>query len=146
MVYKQVKIDITKKQLEQACKGKPVRFAKDQIGSGSHYLSLHPMNVKVVEKAAMKGTGCVLHMAPGELMTTADAMKGSGFFDSVWSFLKSNATPLLDIVQNVAKPFVGEDIANAGRDLVRNITGKGVKKTTKASRKAMLQGKGLYMS
>lgn len=146
MVYKQVKIDITKKQLEQACKGKPVRFAKDQIGSGSHYLSLHPMNVKVVEKAAMKGTGCVLHMAPGELMQTADAMKGSGFFDSVWSFLKTNATPLLDIVQNVAKPLVGEDIANAGRDLVRNITGKGVKKTTKASRKAMLQGKGLYMS
>ena len=105
------------------------------------------MNVKVVEKAAMKGTGCVLHMAPGELMTTADAMKGSGFFDSVWSFLKTNATPLLDVVKNVAEPFVGKDIANAGRDLVRNITGKGVAaKKNKADRKAMLTAKGLYMS
>jgi len=145
MVYKQVKIDINKKQLEAACRGKPVRFTKSQIGSGSHYLSLHPANVKVVEKAALKGSGCVLHLAPGELMTTAHQMKGSGFFDSVWSFLKTNATPLLDVVRNVAEPFVGKDIADSGRDLVRTITGKGVKKS-KADRKAMLQGKGLYLS
>lgn len=143
MVYKQIKVDINKKQLEQACAGKPVRITKSQIGSGTNYLSLHPANVKIVEKAAMKGSGCVLHLAPGELMQTASDMKGSGFFDSVWSFLKNNATPLLDIVQNVAKPFVGENTAQAGRDLVRSITGKGVKKT---DRKNQLSAKGLYLS
>ncbi|RHY89901.1 hypothetical protein DYB37_013896 [Aphanomyces astaci] len=31
------------------------------------------------------------------------------------------------IVKNVATPFVGEDVANAGRSLVQSLTGKGIK-------------------
>jgi hypothetical protein len=74
MVYKQIKISITRPQLQKALNGKPVQFSNSQICSGSTYLSLHPANVKLVEKAAMKGAGCVIHLAPGELMATAEDM------------------------------------------------------------------------
>ena len=35
MVYKQIKIDITKPQLQKALKGKPVQFSNGQIGCGN---------------------------------------------------------------------------------------------------------------
>lgn len=89
MVYKQIKINITRPQLQKALNGKPVQFNASQIGSGSNYLSLHPANVKIVEKAAMKGSGCVVHLAPGELMATAEDMEGNGIFGDIWKGLKT---------------------------------------------------------
>ncbi|RHY87413.1 hypothetical protein DYB37_006879 [Aphanomyces astaci] len=42
-----------------------------------------------------------------------------------------------DIVKNVATPFVGEDIANAGRSLVQSMTGKGFPKGSQAAKDHM---------
>lgn len=169
MVYKQIKINITHDQLRKALNGKPVSFKKEQLGVGNHYLSLHPANVKVVEKAAMKGTGCILHLAPGELLATHEDMHGEGIFGDIWKGLKSGYnwtkknvidTPLYQ--QNI-KPIVrglvdqGVSMAtaynpNAGkfaalaRDKLSKETGAfGVRKT-KAQKKALLMGKGLYLS
>ena len=89
MVYKQIKIDITKPQLQKALKGKPVQFSNGQIGCGNSYLSLHPANAKLVEKAAMRGTGCIVHLSPGELMATAEDMEGKGIFGDIWKGIKS---------------------------------------------------------
>ncbi len=145
MVYKPATVDFTEKQIHQMVKGQPIRLSHSQIGKGKQVILLHPENHNKLSKAYQSGRGCNLHIADGELAATHHSnMDGTGFFDSVWKFLKNNATPLLDIVQNVAKPIVGEDIANAGRDLARSVTGKGIKK--RVSRKTnSLHGGSMFM-
>jgi hypothetical protein len=69
MVYKRIKIDITEAQARKALAGKPVRLTASQIGKG-HALSLHPANAKIVERAALKGSGCNIHLSHGELADT----------------------------------------------------------------------------
>lgn len=174
MPYKQVKINITRQQLAKALAGKPVRFSASQLGSGDSYLSLHPANVKLVERSAMKGSGCVLDLSEGELMATAEDMNGSGIFGDIWKGLKSgykwvkknvvdsdfyqkNVRPLareaVELGKNAAKAYLNNPAANklidAASDKLSQETGafglKG-KKRTKAQRKALLAGKGLYLS
>ncbi len=172
MVYKQIKINITRPQLQKALNGKPVQFNASQIGSGSNYLSLHPANVKIVEKAAMKGSGCVVHLAPGELMATAEDMEGNGIFGDIWKALKSGykwtKKNVIDtpIYQQNLKPLVRQAVNTAASaaksfapqlgtaiDMGVNEIGKQTgafglkrKKRTKTQRNEMLKGKGLYLS
>lgn len=170
MVYKQIKINITRPQLQKALNGKPVQFNASQIGSGSTYLSLHPANVKLVEKAAMKGSGCVINLSPGELLATHEDMNGEGIFGDIWKGLKSaykwtkkNVIDT-DIYQKGLKPLV-RGAVNTGATAIKgfapelgtaidmgvNEIGKqtgafGVPKRTKTQKKAMLQARGLYLS
>ena len=171
MVYKQIRINITKGQLDKALKGKPVQFSHSQLGNGDLYLSLHPANVKLVEKAAMKGTGCVINLAPGELMATAEDMEiaGNGLFQDIWKGLKSGykfvKKNVIDtpIYQQALKPIVRGAVNTAASaaksfvpqlapaiDMGVNEIGKqtgafGIRKT-KTQKKAMLQARGLYLS
>ena len=170
-MYKQIKINITGPQLQKALKGKPVRFNKDQIGSGSSYLSLHPANVKIVEKAAMKGSGCTMSLAPGELMATAEDMGGQGIFGDIWKGLKSGYKWVkknvidTDLYQKGLKPLVRGAVQTGATALkgfapelapaidlgvaeIGKQTGAfGVRKgMTKAKKMQMLKGKGLYLS
>lgn len=169
MVYKQIKINITRPQLQKALNGKPVQFNASQIGSGSTYLSLHPANVKLVEKAAMKGAGCVIHLSEGELMSTAEDMNGEGIFGDIWKGLKSGYkwvkknvidTPLY---QQTLKPLV-RGAVNTGATMLKGVapqlapaidmgvneigkqTGAFGMRKTKTQRNEMLKGKGLYLS
>lgn len=171
-MYKQIKINITREQLNKALNNKPVSFKREQIGAGSNYLSLHPANVKLVEKAAMKGSGCVLHLAPGELMATAEDMGGEGIFGDVWKGLKSGYkwvkkniidTPLY---QQGIKPMLKTAVNQGAQalkayapqaataiDMGVNAIGKetgafGLKtdRRTKAQKRALLMGRGLYLS
>lgn len=171
MDYKQIKIDITKGQLDKAIKGKSISIKKDQIGRGDKFLSLHPANVKIVEKAAVKDTGCVLSLSPGELLATAENMKGSGIFGDIFKGLKSGynwtksnviETPFYQKgIKPVVRDFVdrGQALATAivpqagpalqmGKDYLSKETGAfGVKsRRTKAQKKSILQGRGLYLS
>ncbi len=173
MVYVRTKIDITKPQLEKALKGMPIKIAKTQIGSGSCFLSLHPANRKIVEKASLKGGGCCLTLSPGELLATAEDTGGAGIFGDIWKGLKSGykwaKKNVIDtpFYQEAIKPVVrglvqkGVQAAKAvapdeldkaidmGTKMIGDKTGAfGVKgkKRTKAQRKALLQAKGLYLS
>lgn len=169
MVYKQIKINITHDQLRKALNGKPVSFKKEQLGVGNHYLSLHPTNVKVVEKAAMKGTGCVLHLAPGELLATHEDMKGEGIFGDIWKGLKSgyNWTKKnvidTDFYQKNIRPIARQAVdtgisalasyapqaiplATLARDKLSKETGAFGLRKSKTQKKALLQAKGLYLS
>lgn len=176
MVYKQTKINITQAQLNKAINGKPIKISKDQIGSGSVYLSLHPANRKIVEKASLKGSGCCLNLSEGELLSTAEDMGGEGIFGDIWKGLKSGYkwtkkniidTPFYQeaikpvvrgLVQKglqVAKTATPGELSKAidmGSDMIGKETGafgiKGKKGCcrTKAQRKALLQAKGLYLS
>ncbi len=169
MVYKQIKINITRPQLQKALNGKPVQFNASQIGSGSSYLSLHPANVKLVEKAAMKGSGCVINLSPGELLATHEDMAGEGIFGDIWKGLKSaykwTKKNVIDtpIYQQALKPLVRGAVNTAASaaksftpqlgtaiDMGVNEIGKqtgafGMRKT-KTQKKAMLQARGLYLS
>ena len=172
-MYKQIKINITGPQLQKALKGKPIRFSKDQIGVGSSYLSLHPANVKIVEKAAMKGSGCTMCLSSGELLSSAEDMGGEGIFGDIWKGLKSGYKWVkknvvdTDLYQKGLKPLVRQAV-NTGAtalkgfapqlgtaiDLGVNEIGKqtgafGLAKTgrmSKAKKIEMLRGKGLYLS
>lgn len=167
MVYKQIKINITRPQLQKALNGKPVQFSASQIGSGGSYLSLHPVNVQKIEKAAMKGSGCVIHLAPGELMATAEDMNGEGIFGDIWKGLKSGYKFVkkniidTDIYQKALKPLVKQAVdtgatmaktyvPNAGPliDIATDQIGKrtGAFGISKAKKMALLKGKGLYIS
>jgi len=169
MVYKQIKINITRDQLSKALNGKPVRFSASQIGNGPNYLSLHPANVKIVEKSAMKGSGCCLTLAPGELMATAEDMGGEGIFSDIWKGLKSGykwaKKNIIDtpIYQSTLKPLVRgavdtgatalsafapqfAPVIHAAKNEIGKKTGAFGMRKTKAQKRALLQGKGLYLS
>lgn len=174
MVYKQIKINITREQLNKALKGKPVQFTRKQIGEGTSYLSLHPANVKLVEKAVMKGSGCIINLSPGELMATAEDMNGEGLFGDIWKGLKSGYKWVKkniidsDIYQKTLKPLVRQAVntgatslkgiapelapaIDAGVNEIGKQTGAfgvrgGRKGLSKTARKEKLKGMGLYLS
>ncbi len=169
MVYKQIKINITREQLKKALNNKPISIKNEQIGAGSNYLSLHPANVKIVEKAAMKGSGCVLQIAPGELMATAEDMKGEGIFGDIYKGLKSGydfvKKNIIDtgLYQKIVKPLVRTAVdsgatalsamapglapaINIAKDTIGKETGAFGMRKTKTQKKALLQAKGLYLS
>lgn len=171
MVYKQIKINITKEQLKKALNGKPVQFAKSQLGVGNNYLSLHPANVQKVEKSVMAGRGCILNLSEGELLSTQEdnGLTGEGLFGDIWKGLKSGYKWTkknvidTDIYQQAIKPLVrsavdiGETALTTAipqsKALVRTLKDKISKETgafgvrkTKAQRRALLAGKGLYLS
>lgn len=169
--YKQLKINITKPQLQKALKGKPIQLSASQLGNGNSYLSLHPANAKIVEKAVMKGSGCVINISPGELMATAEDMNGEGIFGDIWRGLKSGYkfvkkniidTPLY---QQTLKPLVRGAVETGKTalkgfapqlapaiDMASEQIGKetgafGVKRgRTKAKKYEMLRARGLYLS
>lgn len=154
-MYKQIKIDITEPQARAALLGKTFRVKPSQIGSGTTFISLHPANVKAVEKAALKGSGMSLNLSPGELADTAMRLDGSGFWGSIWNTLKKGwkvlknsgaATALADAAVAPLAAVVGPQAATLGRKVFKNLTGASVNRSTKASRRELLQGKGLYLS
>jgi hypothetical protein len=159
MPYHQTKLKITPLQQKKALRGAKIRLSPDCIGSGQ-IVMLHPLNFKKVVNA--KG-GINLELTPGEVMMTASHhnmipklpssdLEGSGIFDSIWSGLKSAgkwlkdsgvASALADVAQEAATPFVGEDVARAGRSILKSTTGVGLKK--KGRKPKMSSGNGLYL-
>lgn len=167
MVYKQIKIDITQKQVAQALAGKPIRFTKAQLGKG-HPISLHPANRSIVEKAVLAGRGCCLTISPGEIHATNEDMGGNGIFGDIWKGLKSaykwTKKNVIDtpIYQATVKPLVRKAVdfgatalsglapeaapfINMAKEELGKKTGAfGVR--NKANRVARLKAAGLYLS
>lgn len=156
MAYKRIKIQLTKAQAERALSGKSIRVAASQIGNGSEYVSLHPANAKLIERAALKGSGCCINLSHGELADTADSMNGAGFWGDVWKGVKRGWKVLKDtgILTAAADAAVAPLAAATGqpalvsgaRQLLKKTTGVGIKRTTKAQKVAKLKGMGLYLS
>ena len=171
-MYKQVKINITKKQLDNALSGKSIRVLPGQIGQGDIYLSMHPANVKTVEKAALKGKGCNIYLSPGELLSTAEDMDGNGLFGDIYKRLKSGYSWVKkniidsDLYQKGLKPVVRGAVDSAAMaastafpqfaipiSMAKEEIGKktgafGAKRLgyTKSARMDKLKAKGLYLS
>lgn len=155
MVYKRLRINITEAQVNQALKGKSVRLKPSQINSGETFLSLHPLNAKKIENALLKKKGATIYLTQGELATTAQDMGGSGFWDNVWKGLKSvwkvlkdtgALSGLADMAVAPVAAYTGSPaVATAGRKLLRDTTGIGVR-MTKADKNAQLKAAGIYLS
>lgn len=153
--YKALKIDLTEKQAMQAMHGKAVRIAANQINKGSTFVSLHPENAKKVEKAFLAKKGVTLKLTHGELLETAARMDGSGFWGGLWNALKSgwNALKKSGVLTAAADAAVvpltsltGQPaLVNAGRQLLKQTTGVGVR-MNKKDKYAQLVGAGIYLS
>lgn len=167
MVYKQVRINITKKQLNQALNGRPIRLLSSQINNGDIALSLHPANIRIIEKALLKGKGCNLHLSEGELLSTAEDMHGEGLFSDIFKGLKSGYSWVKkniidsDIYQKALKPIVrravdtGLNVVKGSApelgtaiDMARDQIGSktGAFGVNRVGRKKRLAGSGLYLS
>lgn len=156
MTYQRVKLNISPKQQKVALKGAKIRINPSAMGNGQ-LVFLHPLNYKKVVNA--KG-GINLELSPGEMMATAahhglistpSDVSGAGIFDSIWSGIKSVgkflkdtgiASTLADVAQEAATPFVGETIAKGARGALRETTGVGLMKKTRAKR---MSAAGLYL-
>lgn len=157
MPYHSIKLKVSPEQQKKALRGAKIRLSPDAIGQGQ-LVFLHPLNYKKIANA--KG-GVNIELSPGELMHTAvnhglippmsGELSGSGIFDSIWSGLKTAGkwlkdsgvgSALADVAQTVATPFVGPEVASAGRQILRSTTGVGLKKK---GRKPRVMGSGLYL-
>lgn len=140
MVYKSVKLNLSKNQLNKVRLGKPIRLTAAQIGSG-HDVYLHPVQWTQVNKAHKKNKGCTLHISPGEILTTEEM--GSGLFSSIWKGVKSgykwarqnweHIKPLASRAADAAAAaaassgYVDPKTAISARQLLRETTGVGLK-------------------
>jgi len=150
MPYIQVKLSITPTQQKQALRGAKIRLTAGAIGKGEIVL-LHPLNAK---KVATAKNGINLELSPGEIMHTANyhglvntnGLTGAGFFDDVWSGLKSVGSWLKNsgvgsILADAAVPAIAAYTGNPGatmlgRNVLKQATGVGIKQK---------KGKGLYV-
>jgi len=156
MVYQRIKLKLSPAQQKKALRGAPIRLKAADIGTG-YIIMLHPVNYKKVVRAKQ---GVMLELSPGEMIATASyhgmapspaaGVEGSGIFDSIWSGLKKVGgfvkdsgigTILADTGAEMAKPFIGETGAKLARNVVKGVTGMGVK--PKGRKKAT--GSGLYL-
>lgn len=116
---------VSDKKLKKALKTGVLTLTASELKPNDFKLLLHPENAKKVRAAQKANRGVRLNVTHGE--AEHDVLAGGSFWKSAWNFIRNNATPLLDIVKNVATPFVGDAVATAGRDLARSMTGKGIK-------------------
>jgi len=156
MPYQRIKLKLTPAQQRKALRGAAIRLKAEDIGTG-YIVMLHPINYKKIARAKQ---GVMLELSPGEMIATAsfhgmapppaaDA-QGSGIFDSIWSGLKKVGTfvkdsgigtILADTAAEAATPFIGETGAKLARNVVKGVTGVGLK--PKRGKKPT--GAGLYL-
>lgn len=156
MPYQRIKLKLTPAQQRKALRGAAIRLKAEDIGTG-YIVMLHPINYKKVVRAKQ---GVMLELSPGEMIATASyhgmvpaipaGMEGSGIFDTVWSGIKSAGnwikdsgigTILADTAAEAATPFIGETGAKLARNVVKGVTGVGLK----SKRTKKTTGTGLYL-
>lgn len=159
-MYKSAKLALSSIQQKKLLKGLKVKIPKADIGRGA-LIMLHPANFKKIMSA--KGA-VMIELSPGEIIATAshhglvpkqpDGMDGGSIWSSIWdglkkvgSFVKDSGigSILADTAATAATPFVGPAVAAAGRQLLRNQTGVGLKASKAKAGKPGLKGKGLYL-
>lgn len=155
MVYKQIRVDITEKQVLAALKGKSIHITPMQINKGDTFISVHPMNAKKLENAFLKKKGTTLFLSHGELLETAANMEGKGFWGNVWNAVKAGwgalkksgiLTAAADAAVAPLSAYTGQPaLVSTGRKLLKDTTGIGVR-MSKSDKYAMLKGAGIYLS
>lgn len=152
--YHKIKLVLSPAAQKKLIKGLSIRLSKDQIGTGSTVM-VHKSNFNKLNKAK---AGCQLDLSPGEIVATAEyhgllnkELTGAGFLSDLWSGVKKAGSFLKDsgigtILADAAVPavagFLGPAGATVARNLVKNVTGVGLK--GKKGKKA-ISGSGLYI-
>ena len=125
MVYLPARLNLTDAQVKKALKGKSFRLSKEQIGFGNKIVLLHPAQHRLVSSAKQSGKGCMLHLSPGEIVSTQEStIEGSGLFGHIWEGLKSGYNWVKEnvvntpIYQSVVKPIVKGAIDTASAPFI----------------------------
>ena len=127
------------KKLRKLAKTGKISFTNEEL-MGDQLMFLHPMNAKIIKKAQKNKKGVnALQLTGGEI--NHNIMNGGGIWDvlkKVGSTIYKAATSdtgkkLLGVAADVAVPALANAIglpegsAEVGRDLLRNVTGVGLK-------------------
>ena len=135
-MYKEFRVDFSGPQGKKVLHGKSVRLTHAQLGKGHpHYF--HVENYKKLVKAYESGKGCTLHMSHGEILRTHQSgLAGSGFWDNLWSGIKSAAKSVGGFLKDNWKPITSgllDGVAMAAgpeaaplRGLVKTVSGVGM--------------------
>lgn len=154
--YKVVKVSsIPLSKLKRAAKTKKLSLTAAEL-KGDKTLLMHPSNAKRVKAAQAKGAGVQgLELTEPEIMADIEyhSKMGAGMSGgSLWDFIKKGAqyvkdsgigTILADTAQQLATPFLGETGSRVARDVVRSVTGVGIKEKMAKVRAARKKGKPL---
>ncbi len=98
-----------------------------ELAGNTHTLYLHPESHKKAHAAKHKRKGVSLHMTHHEMHH--NVLHGGSIFNKIADFFKNNGTKILDSAAAVGKVIAPEftPFIDAGRDLARTITGKGMR-------------------
>lgn len=138
MTYKKITLDITPAQAKKASQGKTITLSAAQLKGSGTTLHLHPSSHEKVVKAKRANRGVRLQLAHGEMQH--DLMQGG----SLWKFLKEKLWPaikpavsgVLDAAVVPLSAYTGQPAAvSSGRQLIRSMTGVGVKGSPEAKAK-----------
>lgn len=138
--YKLVKVgSIPLSKLKRAAKTKKLSLTAAEL-KGDKTLLMHPGNYARIKKAQIAGRGVQgLELTEPEMMADIKyhSNMGAGLEGgSLWDFIKKGAqyvkdsgigTILADTAQQLAQPFLGETGSRVARDVVRSVTGVGLK-------------------
>lgn len=105
-MYQQVKVQLTKSQFDKLRRGQPIQLKHGQIGSGMHWLALHPETAKKVSSAYTKGKGVRICVSMPEMEASGEGLREflSGL-KNTGKWLKKNVIDS-SIYQQAIKPFV----------------------------------------
>ena len=175
MPYHPFRLNLSRQQILNAVREKPVRVKHVNMNTGAHTIMLHPLNHKALVKAFNAGKGDTFILSPGEIHATKQSdMEGTGVFDFFkkgYNWIKNHwgtIKPILSKTLDVAVPIVSKFAPEAapaivgGRQLLKETTGVGIveqqaqppaklmrkgrkKKSPKEAEGLYMSAKGLYM-
>lgn len=105
-MYKEFRVALTPAQGKKVLDGEPVRLSHAQLNTGkSHYF--HPETYKKLVKAYEHGKGVTIHMSHGAVLRTHQSgLSGSGFWDNLWSGIKSAGKAGWNFLKQNWKPIL----------------------------------------
>ena len=140
MPYHPFRFNLSRQQILNAVKEKPVRVTHKNMNTGMHTIMLHPLNHKALVKAFNKGKGATFILSPGEIHATKmSELEGTGVFDFLkkgFNWVKNHwgtIKPIVSSVLDIAAPALGKAVPEAapaimgGRKLLKDTTGVGIK-------------------
>lgn len=160
-----VHLNLSGPQVKKLVKGQGIRVAHKHLGSGEHFVHLHPHKAKKVHKAIKNQKGAVISLSPVELEHT---MEGGGFGDFInklknagkflkekiidTNFYQQNVKPLVrgavDEGLKLAKPYLGQtaNLAEQGVNALGSTTNAFGLPKKKAAKKRVSVKKSVVVS
>ncbi|DBA00586.1 TPA: hypothetical protein N0F65_007715 [Lagenidium giganteum] len=133
-----ISIDITQPQILKLGSGKTVTLSAAQLKGSGTSLYVHPANYEKMMKSKKANRGCRIQIAEGEMQH--DLKQGGSLWswlkDTLWPAVKPALSGVLDAAVQPVSAALGPygAVAPIGRNLIKNLTGVGIKTSSKRGR------------